>query len=261
MIHVLLLLLLVAGVSLAWACAGRAEAFEASGDGGGAIIIVEPRAHPAFKYVLDLYIRRVPSDWKLYVFHGSKNGEYARQAAQGWIQANREVEFRDLGVANLDAAAYNKLFKTRAFWESMDVENLLVVQTDSVPCAASPFDLAQFTKFPYIGCAYGDKVGKNTFWDGFGFYGSGGLSFRKRSFALKCTAARPPGVEPEAEDVTFGECVAEFGNPKPTAQDLLDFCTQNNFGSKSWGAHQIGNQLPQAQKKAFVNYCPESAAI
>lgn len=255
------MLLLLPWLLVAGALVISQEPFEEAADDDGAVVIVEPRAHPNFRYVLELFRDRVPASWSLYVFHGSTNGAAARAAADGWVRTGRKVEFHDLGVDNLNAAQYNALFKSVKFWEMMQEEDLLIVQTDAVPCSSSPYPLSKFRKFPYIGCAYTGQVGRDTYWEQYGFFGSGGLSFRKRSFALRCAKAYPPLHAPEAEDVTFGECVAEFGAPKPTARDLSEFCTQNSFLAPSWGAHQVAQQLPADQKPAFRGYCPESARI
>lgn len=233
---------------------------------GGAVVIVEPRKHDRLGVTLELFLRRVPSSWKLYVFHGTDNGEYAADSAKSWYAEGRTVKLFDLGVSNLNASLYNRMFKTKQFWQIIEEENILVVQTDSVPCSASPLNLEYFAKkgFGYVGCAYGDRVGKNAYWSGHSFYGVGGLSLRRKSFALKVCDAFPPGTEPEAEDVAFSDGVDLFSSeyPKPSAGDLLDFCAQNaSRTGRSWGAHQIGFQLPETEKSAFYDYCPESRGI
>jgi hypothetical protein len=232
----------------------------------GAVLIVEPRKHPRFKETLDLFLRRVPSSWSLYVFCGSENEEFAHDATKAWTNAGRRVEIANLGVANLTADLYNALFKTHAFWDRVREETILVVQTDAVPCVASQIDIADTARrgFGYLGCAYGDKVGKNAYWPGHSFYGVGGLSLRRKSFCLKVCDVFPPGTEPAAEDVAFGDGVDLFASeyPVPTPDDLLDFCAQNAARpGRSWGAHQIDRQLPNVDKPAFFEYCPEAKDI
>jgi hypothetical protein len=257
--------LAVAAVSVSYAYYFRTRERFSPG-GGGCVAIVEPRKHPRFKETLDLFLARVPGDWSLYVFCGTDNESFARDAAKSWIESGRTVEIANLGVANLSADLYNKLFKTKQFWQRFREETVLVVQTDAVPCASSPIDIGHFAEkgFGYIGCAYGNRVGKNTYWDDHSFYGVGGLSLRRKSFALKVCDAFPPGTAPEAEDVAFSDGVDLFASeyPKPTASDLIDFCAQNaSRPGRSWGAHQIGRQLPDSEKRAFYEYCPAAREI
>lgn len=233
---------------------------------GGCVAIVEPRKHPRFKETLDLFLERVPGDWSLYVFCGTDNETFARDAAKSWFERGRTVEIANLGVSNLNADLYNKLFKTKTFWQRFREETILVVQTDAVPCASSSIDIDYFVDkgFGYIGCAYGNKVGKNTYWEDHSFYGVGGLSLRRKSFALKVCDAFPPGTSPDAEDVAFSDGVDLFSSeyPVPEAGDLLDFCAQNaSRPGRSWGAHQIAKQLPNSEKKPFYEYCPASRGI
>lgn len=243
--------------SLASLHRARKEAFS---EEGGCVLIVEPRAHENFGAVLEAFLRVVPSGYdSLFVYHGTENGDFAREAAKAWTDAGKRVVFRSLGVPNLDADTYNALFKRKEFWEGIDREKILVVQTDAVPCAASPHKLADFERFGYIGCSYGVDfpTGRSSdVWGNHGYYGVGGLSFRRRSFCLKCCARGEKPGENVAEDVFFGDGMADFGDPKPTASDLARFCTQNSFDAPSFGAHQIKKQLNPLHKKAFFAYCP-----
>lgn len=226
----------------------------------GAVVIVEPRAHPAFRAVLDNFLGVVPEEYDtLYVYHGTDNEQAAVTAAAGWVAAGKRVVLASVGVPNLTAGGYNALLKSCGFWEAIDAEKILVVQTDAAACEMSPHALRGFEKFGYIGCSYGKTVpvGRGHAWGKHGYYGVGGLSFRRKSFCLQCCVRQgDDGTTPE--DVFFSDCVADFGNPKPTTADLAQFCTQNSFDEKSWGAHQIGKQLPAAQKKAFYAYCKAS---
>jgi hypothetical protein len=243
--------------ALAFFLRRRGEAFSAE---GGCVLIVEPRKHENFKAVLDAFLRAVPDDYDtLFVYHGVANGDFARAAAGSWIGAGKRVVFRPLGVSDLDAETYNALFKRGDFWRGIDREKILVVQTDAVPCPSSPYKLSDFEHFGYIGCSYGVEfpTGRSSdVWNGHGFYGVGGLSFRRRSFCLKCCARGEKPGENAAEDVFFGDGVADLAAHKPTPSDLARFCTQNSFDAKSFGAHQIGKQLNREHRNAFFEYCP-----
>jgi hypothetical protein len=249
--------IVVAVVASALISRGRREGFSAE---RGCVLIVEPRKHENFSKVLDAFLEVVPSEYDtLYVYHGTDNEDFARAAAAGWFFAGKRVVFKPLGVSNLDADTYNSLFKKEDFWRGIDREKILVVQTDAVPCPASPYRLGEFERFGYIGSSYGKEfpTGRTSdVWDGHGYYGVGGLSFRRRSFCMRCCARGEKPGENSAEDVFFGDGMADFDGPKPTADDLAKFATQNSFDFPSWGAHQIGQQLDSKHKKNFYEYCP-----
>ena len=232
----------------------------------GALLIVEPRPHPLLKPVIDAFSARVPSTWVLYVVHGRGNGDYARRAAEQ-VAETRRVVYLQLDADNLSAAQYNALFKTPAFWDRVQAEHVLVFQTDAMPCAGA-LDMARYGQFGYVGCAYGNAVGPNTGWGTWGFYGSGGLSLRRKSFMQECLRRYPLGSGPEAEDVTFSACVDDLAAtyPKPTAADVGGFCAQNSWGDtarapNSWGAHQIGKQMEPHLRAPFLEHCPAAALI
>ena len=255
---VLLVLAIVAAiVASALVSRGRREGFSSE---KGCVLIVEPRKHENFAKVLDAFLDVVPNDYDtLYVFHGTDNEDFARAAAAGWFFAGKRVVCKPLGVSNLDADTYNSLFKKGDFWNGIDREKILVVQTDAVPCTASPYKLGDFERFGYIGSSYGVDfpTGRSPdVWENHGYYGVGGLSFRRRSFCLKCCARGEKPGDDVAEDVFFGDGVADLAVHKPTAMDLARFCTQGSFDAKSFGAHQIGKQLNREHKKAFFEYCP-----
>jgi hypothetical protein len=157
---------------------------------------------------------------------------------------------------------YNRLFKQESFWNSIDAEDILVFQTDTALCSKSPFRLDRFRKYGYLGCSHKkDSIGfqKQVWAKEFPFYGIGGLSFRKKSFMLKCIQENP-NVDPDyAEDVFYSECIhKETSGLKPESADVLcDFCTQHHFNSMSFGAHKT-KTLKVEDKEAFYGFCPEA---
>jgi hypothetical protein len=226
------------------------------GPTNGAFLIVEPRHHTLLKPVLRAFDAQVPKDWTLYVIHGSQNRGYAQQAAR---LPKRRVVFIQLSVKDLTADQYNRLFTNPEFWKMIEAEHILVFQTDAVPCVrAGPLNMLKFGKFGYVGCAYGNMAGKNTYWTPNAFYGVGGLSLRRKSFMMDCLHKNK---KEKPEDVTFSNCMA-IQETKPSAQDIGEFCAQSGWGNpglppKSWGAHKIELMHADDQKK-FLQYCPQA---
>jgi len=229
-----------------------------------AIVIVEPRKHKNLEYVINNFDTLMDPDWDLYVFHGQSAVEFATAAVQS-IQ-KRRVFLLPLQTDNLNADQYNELFKRPEFWNQVNAETILVFQTDVVLCSKSLQSIDRFTKYDYIGCSVDDKT------IGFGgwrwskthvndhFYGSGGMSLRKKSFMLQCIRNNPDIDRAYPEDVFFSNCVARSPNKPESATVINNFCTQNNYVNNSFGAHRI-SMLSDGDKKRFIQFCPEARAI
>lgn len=225
-----------------------------------ALLIVEPRRHPDMKRVLEQFHQQMPLDWDLYIFHGASAGDFIEESTKNL--EGRQIYLRALPGDNLKPEEYNELFKKQEFWNQVDAEDILVFQTDTALCGASPQKIERFRKYGYLGCSHWpDSYGmKGQPWaKDIPFYGIGGLSFRKKSFMLKCIRADPNVHPHRAEDVFFSECLhKETSELKPESGSVLaDFCTQAHFNSESFGAHKT-KLLIKKDKEAFYGYCPEA---
>jgi hypothetical protein len=197
--------------------------------------------------------------WDMYVFYGSSSRSFAKEATQDIT--GRKLFLLPLDTDNLTPQQYNELFKKAEFWNRVDAENILVFQTDAVICPASDYKIDQFTKYDYIGCATehcvkvinGEKPEDDHY-----FYGVGGLSFRKKSFMMKCIRDNPDVKAAFPEDVFFSNCVAESPNKPIDGYELSRFCSQTSFQKKSWGAHKISRMKDPKEQGDFINYCPLS---
>jgi hypothetical protein len=203
----------------------------------------------------------MPPNWDLYIVHGKSFLQHAKDSVKG---INRTIFFIPLQTDNLTANEYNYLFKQLSFWNKIDAENILVFQTDASLCGKSTFDINDFINYDYIGCPYGNGYGKKLIWktnhkDEF-FYGIGGLSFRKKSFMKQCILKNEipkhyKNKKNYPEDIFFSNCVDKHKKPK-SLKKLQQFCTQNKFTRKSFGAHKTLDI-----KKSFYNYCPEAKEL
>ena len=230
-----------------------------------AMVIVEPRKHKMLKYVCDNFDKNMCKSWDLYVFHGSSHGDHAKEAVSEI--KGRNVFLIPLDKDNLTAGDYNRLFKDLDFWEQVKAEDILVFQTDAVLCPASEYKINDFTKYDYIGCgSYDGAIGNSKeVWGSDNsknnsFYGIGGLSFRKNSFQKKCIKDYPD-VNPEyPEDVFYSNCVENSPRKPKRAEDLANFCTQDAFERKSFGAHKTW-YMKQGHAEPFYKFCPAARAI
>jgi hypothetical protein len=227
-----------------------------------AMLIVEPRRHPALKTVLENFDEHMDPSWDLYVFHGKSAKAFAKKASQGITK--RKVILIPLKTNNLTVDAYNALLKSRSFIHKIKAENILLFQTDAALCNKSPYMIDKFTKYNYIGCPYNDhKIGTSDTngWGKNNFYGVGGLSFRKKSFMLSCIKKNPTISQKFPEDVFYSNCVAKTRKKPKSALILTKFCTQGHFINKSFGAHKTRHMLRKSDRKRFTRYCPKAKEI
>lgn len=216
-----------------------------------AMVIVEPRKHKLLKSIIANFDSIMDSSWDLYVFYGKSHLEFTIEATRDIIKRRKHV--LPLDTDNLSASDYNKLFKQASFWNKVKAENILVFQTDTILCKNSQYKINDFINYNYIGCPFDDKIiGTNSrIWSEYNMYGIGGLSFRKKSYMLKCIKNNPNIHDDFAEDVFFSECLADY---KPDIKALNQFCTQHKYFDKSFGLHK---PLALKDNKELHKYCPE----
>lgn len=225
-----------------------------------AMVIVEPRRHPQLKHVVENFDRNMPKHYDLYIFHGASAGEYAARAAEA--VAGRVLHFVRLPTDNFTVNDYNAFLKSPEFWNRVDAENVLVFQTDAALCGASSRKIADFEHLGYVGCNFGDKMGRNTYWGPHPFYGVGGLSFRKKSVALKCLKNAATVAPDFPEDVFYSRCVENdtFGKQPRSAQEVSEFCSQGSFSADSFGGHRV-EWMNKQMLPRFLDYCPEARPL
>jgi len=94
-----------------------------------AIVLVEPRPHPALEFVLRNFRWFLPS-WRIVLVHGTDNEKFVKEVVS---RIHGTFAFVNCGVADLPAPAYNTLFTRPKFWTSLgDVEWVLIAQTDTM---------------------------------------------------------------------------------------------------------------------------------
>lgn len=135
-------------------------------------VIVEPREHKDLETVIKTvmyFLNESDSniEWGLSIFYGGKNKKLIKKITKNW----ENVHFQNMWIDNLPSLEYNKMLKTSNFWKSIDSENILIFQTDSI---LVNFGIEEFISYIYIGAPWIKfREGK--------LVGNGGLSFRKKS--------------------------------------------------------------------------------
>lgn len=156
-------------------------------------VIVEPRIHSDLEIICKnvmYYLNESGSDvkWGLKIYHGTKNKQFVEEFTQKW----NNVHLQNLNIDDLNGVLYNNLLKTTDFWNSIQSENILIFQTDTI---LRKFGIDEFISYNYIGAPWiRYREGK--------IVGNGGLSFRKKSKMIEIID-QFPDEEITMEDIYF----------------------------------------------------------
>jgi hypothetical protein len=218
-------------------------------------VIVESREHPALVYVIELFAEYL--EIPIQLFHGSGNEAFIRGSSISALVAQEKVVLSRLENDALTPADYNALLLSREFWKALaGREKILVIQTDSVLCRKSGFQLEDFLHYDYIGSKWPRRRPIGLTVDG----GSGGLSLRDWDRSVECLDRFPARHWKGGEDAYFAfhmELIgARVGKPDACAR----FSTQGEFLANSFGAHQV-SLLTEPDRAKFLKFCPEAAVM
>ncbi|GJL81591.1 MAG: hypothetical protein DHS20C01_12250 [marine bacterium B5-7] len=132
-------------------------------------VIIEPRPHPHFEYVLRNVMHFLGDGWGLFVVTSNANRENITSLLQGWNTV--WVEF--LKQDNLTREEFRALRKSVSYWSRLKGKTLLCFEVDTLLCHHG---VHEFTGFDYIGAPW--SVGQAV--SDVVRVGNGGLSLRGR---------------------------------------------------------------------------------
>lgn len=93
-----------------------------------AVLLVEPRMHPAFEFTVR-NLRHFLPDWRIIVVHSDDNEDFVKEVL---ADVHGTFHFVNCKVGNMPPKSYNTLFMQRRFWSELpsNPEWVLVAQTD-----------------------------------------------------------------------------------------------------------------------------------
>lgn len=140
-----------------------------------AIVFVERRAHANLQFCVQ-NAAWAAQGWSIYIFCSEKNFQFVQNIlGENKYNVNIIVEFDNtFATAETGRKEYNTLLQSRSFWEKIDAENILLVETDCYFLRKVPED--ELFEYDYMAC----KWPWNT-----KLPGGAGLSYRRRSCMLK----------------------------------------------------------------------------
>ena len=186
-----------------------------------AAVIVDTRKLSLYQVITE-HLYYLPKYTKLYIFSSEDNRH---------LQEMLNCEFHVVEVN--DIRGYNKLLKSKNFWNKIKEENVLIFQEDSRLLREG---IEDFYEYDYIGAT----------WDFYPFVGNGGLSFRHKSAMLKVLEICNPENDIN-EDVYFAwGCNVLKLNLAPV-HVANKFSCETQFHLGTLGYHAIEKYLPLEQ--------------
>jgi hypothetical protein len=186
-----------------------------------AAVIVDTRRLSLYQVITE-HLFYLPKYTKLYIFSSEDNRH---------LQEMLNCEFHVVEIN--DIRGYNKILKSKNFWNKIKEENILIFQEDSRLLREG---IEDFYEYDYVGAA----------WDFYPFVGNGGLSFRHKSAMLKVLEVCNPENDIN-EDVYFawGCNVLKLNLAPVYVANKFSCETQFNLGTL--GYHAIEKYLSLEQ--------------
>ncbi len=221
-------------------------------------VIVEPRKDELLIKVIHNYLKLLPKNTKIQIFHGLNNEKFLLDNFSQEI-FNNKIILTKLNRTNLTIKDYNFLLTSKDFYNRINGENILIFQMDTCLCSNTKYKIEDFLIYDYVGAPfinqeymkyeYNNKIYKVKLDNKIG---NGGLSLRKKSKILQYLNESKYNGEPE--DIYFSL------NKKfkfPSIETASNFSTENLFNPYSYGVHQGHKTLSKNNIKILSQTCPE----
>jgi len=188
-------------------------------------IIIEPRKHPAFLYVVKNVLTVL--DCNIIIYHGNLNKEFVQNMVAHL--SNKRVSTIQLNVDNFTQNEYSVFLKTnKKFYETIPTDTFLMFQLDSILFKKNKHLIHRFLNYDYVGAP----------WD-WNQVGNGGLSIRKKSKMLEIIEKEPYNDNPEDVFFAMNKTVPLY---KPSTKEAVHFSVENIYEPVTLGSHQPWKQ-------------------
>jgi len=140
-------------------------------------VIIEPRKHKFLEYIIRnvmYFCANKNNDWNLHVVTCQETSDWLKTKLPNW-----DYKISLLPTYNLTQQQYNDLLLSKDFWNSIDEENVLIFQTDSMMFRDNIDD---YLHYDFIGANFFDSNDISLTHGG----NNGGFSFRHKSAMLDC---------------------------------------------------------------------------
>jgi hypothetical protein len=192
-------------------------------------VIVEPRKHPALKFVLNNACENLSSAWQILVLRGKQNEDFVNSIIQEMPEKYRSrIKVDELPVDNLSIEEYNKLLTSREFYDRIPTDIFLIFQTDSLICKDSNIQIDEFFEYDYVGAPWAHLNGA---------VGNGGFSLRRKSKMIEILE-KCKYNETDPEDIYFANACDKVSIHKPSTDKASKFSNEGTITENSFGIHK-----------------------
>jgi len=198
-------------------------------------IMIEPRQHPAMRFVLQNFLENLDTRWNFILYHGIDNEDWLKTLVQSAFSSEdqKRIIFRKIVVKNLSLQQYSSIMTNSQFIQTIPTEIFLVFQTDSMICKPYRDLIYEFMDYDYVGAPW-HEVPRGPWKTQ---VGNGGLSLRRKS-AMLTIARRVPYSPGYPEDMYFSEGCDKLSMKKPTWEKAKEFAIEMQPSLKSFGVHR-----------------------
>jgi len=220
-------------------------------------VIIEPRAHPAWKLVLNNFLTNLDERWDFFIACGTMNKKFLIDLIETNFKDHKHrITIHQLNIGNFTIKDYSNFMCNPLIYELIPTETFLIFQLDTLISAKYKDTIYDFIKYDYVGAPWrGGVLVRNN--DNMPvLVGNGGLSLRKKSVMLSVIKNDIRNFRYENdiyEDVFFSKNIIN----KPTVQEAKKFSVETLFSEKAFGIHACYRWITIEQIKEISEYVPE----
>jgi len=187
------------------------------------VLLVERREHPNVEFVLHNFMYFCKG-FSLTIVCSDANEAYIRRTLGKHAATTRILPiYKGIGTREQGIAEYNGLFTTRAFWESMDADYILSIQTDCYLRKPLP---SKLWTLDYVASPWDWKREE---------VGGSGLTFRKKECMLDICMIP---YEDNDEDAYFSKWCGLKGKKVLPFEEAKDVFSESSLSFDPVGVHQ-----------------------
>jgi hypothetical protein len=201
------------------------------------VVIIEPRKHRAFPFVIKNILDNLSELWDIQIFTGLKNTDFVKDIiSQKFNSFSDRIFITEIDVENLTTKEYTQLMTDISFINTFRTETVLLMQMDSMIIPQNKSNINLFLDYDYVGAPWPSDIlgGHSNI-----FVGNGGFSLRKKSVMIHICKYYNMGDWDAPEDVFYALRMVELKKNIPSAKNAEFFSSEMVLNSKSLGIHNI----------------------
>jgi hypothetical protein len=208
-------------------------------------IMVEPRKHRAYEYVLSNFMKNLSVEWQIVLVVGDDNIDYVMDIVNRLTNnLDHRIVVCNINLKNMtNIRDHDALLTDKNFYKLIPTETFLIFQTDSIILTKNKDLIYEFLdEYDFVGApwSYNKAVG------------NGGLSLRKKTKMLEIIDRR--GTCYDNEDHYFSD---PSDVHKPDFEQAKRFGIETTYNNVSFGVHKCWGHLSTEDYAKLSRMYPE----